>query len=76
MFEDLKGEKGMIEHEYNSLLNNQFSKDREREFISEVDTLRNGHSELEREVAALMHDKTDLLNKIKEMNGTKSRYSL
>ncbi len=59
----------MIEHEYNSLLNNQFSKDREREFLSEVDNLRNGHSELEREVAALMQDKTDLLNKIKQMNG-------
>lgn len=69
IIKDLRAEKELYENEYNNLLNNQFSKEREREFVNELDILRNANAELEREIQQYIKEKSNLLNKIKELTG-------
>jgi protein fantom len=57
----------LYENEYNNLLNNQFSKEREKEFLTELEVLRNANADLEREINQYIKEKAGLLNKIKEL---------
>ena len=71
MLNDLKAEKAQLEKEYNTLLNNQFSKERELEYLEEMEALKKVNSSMESEIDSLMNDKTDLLKKYQELSGMK-----
>lgn len=67
IIKDLRSEKELYENEYNNLLNNQFSKDREKEFLNELEVLRNTNADLEHEIKQYIKEKSGLLNKMKEL---------
>ncbi|KAJ3384351.1 Protein fantom [Lobulomyces angularis] len=67
MLKDIKAEKDLLENEYNNLLNNQFSKEREKEFRIELEKLKSENISLEREIQQYINEKATMLNKLKDM---------
>lgn len=67
MLKDTRAEKELYENEYNNLLNHQFSKEREKEFMTELETLRKSNLDLEKEIKLYIKEKSTLLNKLKEL---------